>query len=106
MDLATLRMLEHIPDDLKARGWQFVRRQSAPYPRKSPKEYHAVYMRPFGFGVDNDRFVQSTQDGYLRVSTNQSQSQSWEQAYTHAIEMMRFYDSMRRDRQGNQLPER
>jgi hypothetical protein len=89
-------VLAKIPDDLKAMGWEWVPAESNAVTRWSRTWYKAVYVRPFDRNADNERAVavrQYNRQWYVRVSTNQFHSASWEAAHEQAIELMRDADA-------------
>ena len=96
MDAVTLRMMENLPPRLKAQGWKFVRHESRPYTTMGTPWYIAVYERRYDHGIDDDRFIQPTEDGYARVSTDQARCPSWVDAYNDAVQMMEEIDGRRK----------
>jgi hypothetical protein len=97
VDSDTARMLSELPEDLVARGWRFVLRDSRPYPERRPRWYIAVYVRTYDPEADDVRYVGPIEGQTLRVSTNTMRSASWDDAHRDAISWMRFLDRQRQD---------
>lgn len=96
MDLDAIRLLQELPDDLRYRGWRWEHSQSSVHKTLGSTWYVAVYMRPFERGVDHDQLAHHHKGAwFVRVSTNQNRSQSWEQAYQEALGLMRDADALR-----------
>lgn len=96
MDLDAMRLLQDLPDDLAYRGWRWERSQSSVQKTLGSVRYVAVYARPFDRGIDDDQVAHHYKGTWLvRVSTSQALSQSWEQAYQQALELMREADALR-----------
>jgi hypothetical protein len=91
------RDLWRLPDDLTAMGWQWVPTESAHMRPAGRDWYKAVYARPFDRGIDDDRLANHDRgEVWVRVSTNRSQSTSWDEAHRDAIALMRDADAKRR----------
>ena len=91
-------VLAQIPDDLKAMGWRWVRQESNAVTRLSKTWYKAVYIRPLDRGIDGEVDVlHHGGEWWVRVSTNQNRSVSWEAAHEEAIEAMREADAKRKE---------
>jgi len=89
--------LSRLPDDLTVMGWQWVPTQSAYLHTAGRGWYKAVYALPFERGVDDERLANHDRgEVWVRVSTNRSQSTSWEDAHRDAIAPMRDADAKRR----------
>jgi len=89
-------VLARIPDDLAAMGWEWVRSESNAVTRLATTWYKAVYARPFERGIDDERnVVHHNGQLWIRVSTNQNHSVSWDAAHQEAIVLMREADSRR-----------
>ncbi len=100
MDLVPIQMLEELPTDLRALGWQLVRGETEAYPTAASVQYIAVYVRPFDLDVDNQESLSTMphdRGARARVSTNQAVSASWEDAHRDAIQMMREVDGCRQE---------
>jgi hypothetical protein len=100
MDLVPIQMLEELPADLRALGWQLVRGETEAYPTADSVQYIAVYVRPFDLDVDNQGSLSTMphdRGARARVSTNQAVSASWEDAHRDAIQMMREVDGRRQE---------
>ncbi len=96
MDLDAMRLLQDLPDDLAYRGWRWERSQSSVQKTLGSVRYVAVYARHFDRGIDDDQVANHSKGTWLvRVSTSQALSQSWEQAYQQALELMREADALR-----------
>ena len=94
------QVLAQIPDDLKAIGWEWVHSESNAVTTMSSSWYKAVYVRPFEQGIDNESVVTVVYQNdrrWVRVSTNQMQSRSWDAAHQQAIELMRGADAKRQE---------
>ena len=92
------QVLAQIPDDLKAIGWEWVQSESNAVSTMGSAWYMAVYVRPFEQGIDHEgavTIVYQNDRRWVRVSTNQMQSRSWDEAHQQAIEMMRAEDAKR-----------
>ncbi len=98
MDLDAMRLLQELPDDLKYRGWEWMRLESSVHKTVGARWFVAVYARPFERGIDQDHMAHHHKGGrFVRVSTNQDRSQSWEEAYQDALRLMRAADARRSD---------
>ncbi len=100
MDLVPIQMLEELPADLRALGWQLVRGETKAYPTADSVQYIAVYVRPIDLDVDNQGSLSTMphdRGARARVSTNQAVSASWEDAHRDAIQMMRAEDAKRQE---------
>ncbi len=98
MDIDAIRLLQDLPIDLKAQGWQWERSQSGVIKTLAETGYKAVYARPFERGIDSDDLAHHHKgQWYVRVSTNQQDSASWDEARQQAIELMREADARRKD---------
>ena len=95
MDDATAQLLEDLPDDLAARGWAFVRRESKITKTRSATCHVAVYERPYHSPVDHLGTALTVRGGAILVSTAQAQSPTWETAREEAIALMRAIDAPR-----------
>jgi hypothetical protein len=100
MDLVPIQMLEELPADLRALGWQLVRGETKAYPTADSVQYIAVYVRPFDLDADGQESLSTMphdRGARARVSTNQAVSASWEDAHRDAIQMMREVDGRRQE---------
>jgi hypothetical protein len=102
MDLVPIQiqMLEELPADLRARGWQLVRGDTEVYRTADSVQYIAVYVRPFDLDADDQESLSTMphdRGARARVSTNQAGSASWEDAHRDAIQMMRKVDGRRQE---------
>ena len=93
-------VLAQIPDDLVTMGWEWVRPESNAVTTMGSAWYKAVYVRPFDQGIDEEgavTIVHQNDRRWVRVSTNQNRSVSWDAAHEGAIELMREADAKRQE---------
>ncbi len=93
IDAESLRLLRDLPDDIKARGWQFVVHGSSTLRSLAGTKYMAVYERPLDPDRDNERLVTTVHrkgQPFVHISTRSS---SWDAAYLEAIQRMREVDA-------------
>jgi len=96
IDSATFAMLQDVPADLKARGWE-PSRGSTPTKTLAGARYKAVYARPFDRGVDDERFTNVIHRNGGSVVIVSTRSASWENDRQEAIVDMRVADGRRGD---------
>ncbi len=81
----SLRRLRELPDDLQARGWEFVVHGSRALRTLTGSTYMAVYERPLDPDRD-DEWMLTTVDRegqtFTQISTR---SRSWDAAYLEAV---------------------
>jgi hypothetical protein len=102
MNLNDVQMLQELPADLRAHGWQFERSESTHHQDTDGDWYVAEYARPLREGVDarqpdDPSIVHERAHWFVRVSSNQDRSQSWEAAQQVAITRMRAADAQRQE---------
>ncbi len=95
MDADTVRLLEDLPDDLQARGWVFVPRESKIARTSTTLDHIAVYVRPYHAPVDHLGTAITVRSGQVYVATSRTRSPSWEAARQAAIDQMRAIDAPR-----------
>ena len=95
MEPDTVRLLEDIPDELKARGWQLVPREAKVVKMMGATYHVAVYQRPYHAPVDHLGTAITVRGGYVYVSTREARSTTWEEAREAAIEQMQAIDAPR-----------
>ncbi len=93
IDAESLRLLRDLPDDIKARGWEFILQESGKSRTWANPDHKAVYVRPLDPGVDNERLLATVHRNgrsFVHVSTR---SPSWKVAREDAIQRMREIDA-------------
>ena len=95
MEPDTVRLLEDIPDELKARGWQLVPRETKVVKQKGASYHVAVYQRPYHSPVDHLGTALTVRAGYIYISTQEARSTSWDEAKEAAIAQMQAIDAPR-----------
>ncbi len=101
MDANTVRLLEDLPDDLRARGWVFVPQESKITRTRTTLDHIAVYVRPYHSPVDHLGTAITVRGGQVYVATSHTRSESWEAARQAAIDQMRAIDAPRQNRAGD-----
>ena len=94
MNMETARMLSDIPDRLKRQGWRFVQNASW-MTRADPPACTAVYVRRYETGIDDARWEQPGQYGFIRATSETPASPTWGDARTVAIARMDEIDATR-----------
>jgi len=98
MDIDAIRLLQDLPIDLNAQGWQWERSQSGAPKTLTRTTYNAVYARPFDRGIDPEESAYHyKRHWYVWVSTTGHESASWDEARQQAIELMREADAKRQE---------
>lgn len=108
IDGVSLRVLGNVPDDLRARGWEFVPHETRIYTTIWSQLHIAVYARPFDPDIDSDdagerpgTVVVKNGRPFLRIVTNEQLNASWEEARQDAIARMRAADARRASEVGS-----
>lgn len=96
-DISTLRLMRSIPQHLIDRGWELSAKESEEVKVGSTgrRRYRAVYARLYDRERDHPPYSRALHDGWIRVSTQQQRSPSWEEARADAIAEMERIDSLR-----------
>ena len=95
MESDIVHLLEDLPDELKARGWQLVPRETKVIKHMGAVYHVAVYQRPYHSPVDHLGTAITVRSGYIYVSTREARSASWEEAREVAVAQMRAIDAPR-----------
>ena len=95
MEPDTVRLLEDIPDELKARGWQLVPRETKVIKHMGASYHVAVYQRPYHAPADHLGTALTVRGGYIYISTREARSTSWNEAKEAAIAQMQAIDAPR-----------
>ena len=95
MEPGTVHLLQDLPDELAARGWQLVPGETKVIKHMGAAYHVVVYQRPYHAPVDHLGTALTVRGGYVYVSTREARSTSWEEARAAAIEQMRTIDAPR-----------
>lgn len=94
MNTETARMLTVIPQRLQARGWRFVQNASW-MTRADPPACTAVYVRRYEPGIDDAIWSEPGLYGFIRATSETSQSATWADARDQAVARMDEIDATR-----------
>lgn len=94
MNMQTARMLSDIPQPLRTRGWRFVQNASW-MTRADPPACTAVYVRRYEAGIDAPEWDDPSSYGFIRATSELSNSPSWPEARVHAVARMEEIDASR-----------